>query len=252
MRQPTEIHSVLQESQRLFYTLQATHSTTGEPETILHPTGHTQYYRKARDYFTPYRPLTVLQESQRQFYTLQATHSTTGEPEAILHPTGHSQYYRRARDYFTPYRPHSTTGQPETILHPTGHTQYYRTARDYLTPYRPHSRSRRQQVSRVPECTEWPGYPINGLFLPWWLGHIPGHHPPAHWPPLAACYSSHQIQDIFACIPGSQGISPRLHPTAHQTLHTCQTSTLRYLWMSGTPPPTPGVCSCQPWYAIFL
>ena len=31
-----------------------------------------------------------------------------------------------------------------------------------------------QQVSRVWECTEWPGYPINGFFLPWWLMHIPG------------------------------------------------------------------------------
>ena len=31
-----------------------------------------------------------------------------------------------------------------------------------------------QQVSWVPECTEWPGYPINGLFIHWWLGHIPG------------------------------------------------------------------------------
>ena len=41
------------------------------------------------------------------------------------------------------------------------------------------------------------------------------HHPAAHWPPLATCYSSHQIQDIGACIPGNEGISPRLHPTAH-------------------------------------
>ena len=40
--------------------------------------------------------------------------------------------------------------------------------------------------------------------------------PPPHWPPLAACYSSHQIQDISSCIPGSQGISPSFHPTAHQ------------------------------------
>ena len=53
--------------------------------------------------------------------------------------------------------------------------------------------------------------------------------PPVHWPPLAACHSSNQIQDIGACIPGSQGISPSLHPTAHQTLHTCQTSPLCYL-----------------------
>ena len=64
---------------------------------------------------------------------------------------------------------------------------------------------------------------------------IYAHYPAAHWPPLAACYGSHQFQDIGACIPGSQGISPRLHPTAHQTLHTCQTSTLCYLWTSGAP-----------------
>ena len=43
------------------------------------------------------------------------------------------------------------------------------------------------------------------------------------------------LMNCIPCIPGSQGISPRLHPTAHQTLHACQTSTLRYLWMSGTP-----------------
>ena len=66
---------------------------------------------------------------------------------------------------------------------------------------------------------------------------IHAHHPPAHWPPMAACYSLHQNQDIGACIPGSQGISPSLHPTAHQTLHTCQTSTLRYLQTSGALPP---------------
>ena len=28
-------------------------------------------------------------------------------------------------------------------------------------------------------------------------------HPPAHRPPLAACYGSHQILNIGACIPGS-------------------------------------------------
>ena len=66
------------------------------------------------------------------------------------------------------------------------------------------------------------------------LSQIYTHHPAAHWPPLAACYGSHQIQDIGACIPGSQGISPHLHPT----LHTCQTSTLRYLWTSGAPRPS--------------
>ena len=47
-----------------------------------------------------------------------------------------------------------------------------------------------------------------------------------------------QIQDIGACIPGSQGISPRLHPTAHPNLHTGQSSMLRYLWTSGTPRPS--------------
>ena len=29
-------------------------------------------------------------------------------------------------------------------------------------------------TARVPECTEWPGYPSNGFFLPWRLGHIAG------------------------------------------------------------------------------
>ena len=29
------------------------------------------------------------------------------------------------------------------------------------------------KFSRVPECTEWPDYPFNRFFLPWWLGHIP-------------------------------------------------------------------------------
>ena len=33
-------------------------------------------------------------------------------------------------------------------------------------------RSRHSKSHRVPECTEWPGYPINGFFLPWW--HISG------------------------------------------------------------------------------
>ena len=43
-----------------------------------------------------------------------------------------------------------------------------------------------------------------------------------HWLPVIARI---KFKDIGACIPGSQGISPRLHPTAHQTLHTGQTST---------------------------
>ena len=55
------------------------------------------------------------------------------------------------------------------------------------------------------------------------------------WLPVIACI---KIQDIGACIPGSQGIRPRLHPMAHQTLHTCQTSTLCYLWTSGAPRPS--------------
>ena len=41
-----------------------------------------------------------------------------------------------------------------------------------------------------------------------------------------------------AGIPGNQGISTRLHPTAHQTLDTCQTSTLHYLY-APPPPLTP-------------
>ena len=85
-----------------------------------------------------------------------------------------------------------------------------------------------QTPTTDPECCSPPDIQRSQIYA---------HHPPAHWPLLAACYSSHQIQDIGACIPGSQGISPRLHPTAHQTLHTCQTSTLCYLWASGAPPP---------------
>ena len=85
-----------------------------------------------------------------------------------------------------------------------------------------------QTPTTDPECRGTPDIQRSQIYA---------HHPPAHWTPLAACYSSHQIQDIGACIPGSQGISPRLHPTAHQTRHTCQTSTLGYLWTSGTPAP---------------
>ena len=108
---PCRPHTVLQESQWLFYTLQAPYSITGEPVTILHPAGPIQYYRRASDYFTPCRPHTVLQESQWLFYTLQAPYSITGEPVTILHPAGPTQYYRRASDYFT--------------LYCTGHTEYY-------------------------------------------------------------------------------------------------------------------------------
>ena len=81
------------------------HSTTGEPVTMLHPTGHT-----------------VLQESQRLFYTLQAT-----------------QYYRRAWGSFTPYRPHMYYRRASDYVTPYRLTQYYRRASDYVTPYRPHS-----------------------------------------------------------------------------------------------------------------
>ena len=31
----------------------------------------------------------------------------------------------------------------------------------------------KKEVSWLPEYTEWPGYSINGFFLPWWHGHIP-------------------------------------------------------------------------------
>ena len=89
-------------------------------------------------------------------------------------------------------------------------------------------------MSTDPECCGTPDFQRSQIYT---------HHPAAHWPPLAACYSSHQIQDIGARIPGNQGISPRLHPTAHQTLHTGQTSTLRYLWTSGTPRPSHLHCS---------
>ena len=87
-----------------------------------------------------------------------------------------------------------------------------------------------QTATTNPECCGTPDFQRSQIYA---------HHPAAHWPPLAACYSSHQIQDIGARIPGNQGISPRLHPTTHQTLHTDQTSTLRYLWTSGAPPPPP-------------
>ena len=86
-----------------------------------------------------------------------------------------------------------------------------------------------QTATTHPECCGMPDIQCSQIYA---------HHPAAHWPPLVASYSSHQIQDIGACIPGSQGISPYLHPTAHQTLHTCQTSMLRYLWTSGAPRPS--------------
>ena len=59
---PTVTHSTTGEPV-IIYTLQATHSIISEPVIILHPTGHTQYYRRASDYCTPYRPHIVLQES---------------------------------------------------------------------------------------------------------------------------------------------------------------------------------------------
>ena len=31
----------------------------------------------------------------------------------------------------------------------------------------------KNEVSWLPEYTEWPGYCIHGFFLPWWDGHIP-------------------------------------------------------------------------------
>ena len=86
-----------------------------------------------------------------------------------------------------------------------------------------------QTTTTDPECCGMPDFQRSQIYP---------HHPAAHWPPLAACYSLHQIQDIGARIPGNQGISPRLHPAAHQTRHTGQTSTLRYLWTSGTPRPS--------------
>ena len=86
-----------------------------------------------------------------------------------------------------------------------------------------------QTATTDPECCGTPDIQLYQIYA---------HHPAAHWPPLAACYGSHQIQYIGACIPGSQGISPCLHPTAHQTLHTWQTCTLCYLWTSGAPHPS--------------
>ena len=97
-----------------------------------------------------------------------------------------------------------------------------------------------QTTTTDPECCGTPDFQRSQIYA---------HHPAAHWPPLAACYSLHQIQDIGACIPGSQGISPRLHPTAHQTLD---------LWTSGAPRPshqhssfTTALCSgpmMAPWW----
>lgn len=121
----------------LFYPLQATHCTTGEPVAILNPTGHSQYYRKASDDFKPHRPLSVLQERQWFFFFLQ-------------NPTGHTGYFRRARYNLKPYRPHtvlqesqspfhtpqatySTAGDPPTILNSAGDTLYYRRVSDYFT-----------------------------------------------------------------------------------------------------------------------
>ena len=86
-----------------------------------------------------------------------------------------------------------------------------------------------QTITTDPECCGTPDIQRSQIYA---------HHPTAQGPPVAGCYGSHQIQDIGACIPGSQGISPCLYPTAHQTLHTCQTSTLRYLWTSGVPRPS--------------
>ena len=63
-----------------------------------------------------------------------------------------------------------------------------------------------QTTTTDPECCGAPDFQRSQTYT---------HHPAAHWPPLATCYSSHQIQDIGACIPGNQGISPCLHPTAH-------------------------------------
>ena len=91
----------------LYWTLQAAHCTTGQLVTIVHPTGHTLYYRRVSDYFTPDWP-----------------HSITGQSVTILHPIGHTvlqerqwvfytlqatQYCRRVSDYFALYRLYRST-----------------------------------------------------------------------------------------------------------------------------------------------
>ncbi|KAG5857214.1 hypothetical protein ANANG_G00016820 [Anguilla anguilla] len=59
---------------------------------------------------------------------------------------------------------------------------------------------------------------------------------PAHYPPLAACYSSHQIQNIGSSIPGSQGISPSIPSKDIQTLHASQIPPFCYLRTPSTSP----------------
>ena len=41
--------------------------------------------------------------------------------------------------------------------------------------------TRHCKSAEFPECIEWPGYPTNGFFLPWWHGHIPGQQCQDSW-----------------------------------------------------------------------
>ena len=63
--------------------------------------------------------------------------------------------------------------------------------------------------------------------------------------PRMACLTTamRTIPNSFSSFPLQTHSLSRLHPTAHQTLHTGQTSTLRYLWTSGTPRPSHLHCS---------
>lgn len=59
---PYRLQAILQESQWICYTLQATHRTTAELVTILHPSGDTWYYRRSSDNFSLWRLHIVLQQ----------------------------------------------------------------------------------------------------------------------------------------------------------------------------------------------
>ena len=76
-----------------------------------------------------------------------------------------------------------------------------------------------QTPTTNPECCGMPDIQHSLIYT---------HHPAAHWPPLAACYSSHQIQDIGACITGSQGISPSSSDPSHLHRPLCSATSGRH------------------------
>ena len=71
-----------------------------------------------------------------------------------------------------------------------------------------------QTPTTDPDC-----YGSNGIQRP----QILPRHLPAHWPALAACYSSHQIENIGACIPEQ---SEQTLTTFKRRLKTLQTASL--------------------------